>query len=74
MEKTNQEVVNNTDCVGVTETQKGKAFREGNILRLFSELNNQDQEAIYSLVWSLGAKDLLYRIAKNREERMEALN
>ena len=47
---------------------KGRVFREKNILKQFKELNDEDQKNVYGLIWSLGAKDLLYRVAKERSK------
>ena len=46
------------------ENNKERKFREKNILSLFKELNNYNQESIYNLVWSLTAKDLLLKLKK----------
>ncbi len=55
-----------TECVGVTETQnKERVFREKNILGLFQELNDTDQANFYSLIWSMTAKDMLYKFEKS---------
>lgn len=49
-------------------TEERREFREKNISRQFQQLNNSDQQAIYNLVWSLTAKDLLYRIEKDKSK------
>ena len=51
------------------ELNKGRSFREERILELFKELENQDQKNIYGLVWSLTAKDLLYKLEKGKEKK-----
>ena len=54
-----------------TELNIGREFREKNIQSLFNDLDDYNQEQIYGLVWSLTAKDLLYKTAKQREQELE---
>lgn len=49
-----------------TQEKSLRKFREKNTLKMFKELNNEDQINIYSVIWSLTTKDLLYKCAKGR--------
>ena len=70
MENTKQNGCNQLDDgVVATETQKQRNFREENISKFFAKLNDRDQQAIYRLVWSLSAGDLLLKLAKDEEEK-----
>jgi hypothetical protein len=61
-----------TDGIRMTEIpNEHRQFREAHIQGLFAELNNADQASIYSLVWSLSAKDLLLKIAKDKQKEKE---
>lgn len=42
-----------------------------NVLKQMEELSDDEFHMVYSLIWKLGAKDLLYNIAKENEARLE---